>query len=200
MCIVHGRVQAIGYGLVRAAYTAMYRVHGHVHGRLHGPCPWPYTRPSRPCTWPAATYVYGSCARPVCTRPVYTAVCVYDPYIRPCTWPCTRPCTRTVHGRVHGPYTAVYTDRTRPCTRTVHGRVHGPYTAVYVPWTRPCTGYGPCTRPCTWSHGHVHGRLLVYTAMDTAHVHSHIHGLYRPCTLNNNLTTKQQVDCHRKEK
>jgi len=100
----------------------------------------------------------------------------------------------------HGPYLPVYTAVFTAC---VYVRLHGPW---------PCAGgvhgvCGPCPRPCTHVHDHIHDCV------------DHVQGLYlrpctRPCTRTRsthiaifiqlatitNETTRQQVDCHRKQK
>jgi len=93
-------------------------------------------------------------------------------------------CTGRVHDRVHGCVHA-------PCT-SVHGRKHGGVR----PWRRQCTSpargrvHGPYN-----THGREHAHPM-YTAVYTT-VHT---AAYGPCTLNNSLATKQQVDCHRIQK
>jgi len=116
-CREHSRVHGLVHGRLRAVHTAIKGRTRPVHG-----------------VYEQCTCLHGR----VRTRPVYTAVCVYGPCTRPCTW----PVNGLVHRRVHGPYTALYPARTRLCTWSCHvyttrtGLLHGRVCADVTDWAK----------------------------------------------------------------
>ena len=197
-------------------YTTVFTAH------VHGPCTSPYTRPCLHERTRAAmsTTVYRPCTR-LCTGRVDMAVDTSVYTILSGGWAVSTavygPCTRCrVHGRVG--YTARTRRSTRSCTRPVHGRVHGPCTRavgrrrVIYTCTRPSgvstavyttvstVVYGPCTWLCRWSCTRP---SYTYTCTYTVDTYIVIFIFYIQLTTikkNKTITTRQQADCHRKQK